>query len=155
MVSLATTKVKTRNDCDEKQKIFLTALESPECATQPRSQRWRWCADQAGYPASTPISDIIAPISGLIKEVSENILTRASVEAAWTISEAAGDGLIDAQTKDRIAASRDILDRVVPKKAEDTGKGSGPIAVLVLPAKQETIKLVNMTHEDLSTIKEG
>lgn len=151
----AALEIKSRNDCTDKQKLFLTALESPECAEQPRKERWRWCATQAGYPNNSSISDIIAPIKHLIKEVSENILTRASVEAAWTITDAAGDGFIDAQTKDRISAAKDILDRVVPKKADDSGRGNAPLAILVLPAKQETIKLVEQKNEDVSTIKEG
>lgn len=152
---MAALEIKTRNDCTAKQKLFLTALESPECAEQPRKERWRWCATQAGYANNVSISDVIAPIKHLIKEVSENILTRASVEAAWTITDAAGDGFIDAQTKDRLAASKDILDRVVPKKSDEGNRNSSPIAVLVLPAKQETMKLVELKYEDVPTIKEG
>lgn len=147
--------VKTRAECDEQQKLFLTALESQDAALQPRDKRWRWCAQQAGYPDNKAISDIITPIKHLIKEVAENILIRASVEAAWTVSEAAGEGLIDAQTKDRISAAKDILDRVVPKKEADSGKSAPPMAVLILPAKQEAVKFVQATNEDISAIKEA
>lgn len=147
--------LKTRAECDDKQRLFLAALESHEVASQPRKERWRWCADQAGYSSQTPIADILGPIKGLIKEVAENILSRASVEAAWTLAEAAGDGLIDAQTKDRISASRDILDRSVPKKEADGGKQAPAIAVLVLPAKQEAVRLIETGEfENLPTIKE-
>lgn len=147
--------IKSRADCTDLQKKFLTALESPECARQPRDERWRWAATQAGYSSDTSISDIIAPMAHLVKEVAESILLRASVEAAWTLSDAAGHGAIDAQTKDRIAASRDILDRTVPKKGEDVAKSTAPVAVLVLPAKHEAVKLVQVSNEDISTIKEG
>ena len=152
---MAANVIKTRADANAKQKLFLTALESYECSKLPRADRWRWCAQQAGYPDNVPISDILAPIQHLIKEVSESILIRASVEAAWTLSDAAGDGLIDAQTKDRLNAAKDIMDRTVPKKTEDTGRNSQPVALLILPAKQEQIKLVEGTvAKDLLTINQ-
>lgn len=152
---MASSVIKSRADCTEKQKMFLTALESPECAeVTPRSNRWRWAATEAGYDPKVSISDIIAPISHLVKEVADNILQRAAVEAAWTVADAAGSGLIDAQTKDRISAAKDILDRTVPKKAEDNNKSVQPIAVLILPTKHE-VKLVESNNEDISPIKEG
>ena len=140
--------IKTRADCTDAQKKFLLALESPEAMEQPRSERWRWCAEQAGYKKDVAISTIIAPIQHLIKEVTEAILLRASVEAAWTLTDAASGGIIDAQTKDRIAASKDILDRSVPKKDTDNKNQVAPIALLVLPAKQETVKLVEARELD-------
>lgn len=98
------------------------------------------------------MSDILSPIQHLVKEVSETILTRASVEAAWTLSDAAGEGLIDAMTKDRLHAAKDILDRTVPKKSEDITKTVQPVAVLILPAKQEQIRLIEGDAQKLSAI---
>jgi hypothetical protein len=147
--------VKTRADCNDKQLLFLAALESHDATLIPRKDRWRWCAEQAGYPNTVPLADIMGPINPLIKEVAENILLRASVEAAWTLAEAAGDGLIDAQTKDRISAAKDVLDRSVPKKEADNRNQTPAVALLVLPAKQESIKLVEAKFEDVPTIQEG
>lgn len=148
-------KIKTRADCTELQAKFLAALESPEAMKQPRTERWRWCAKQAGYAEDVSIASIVAPIQHLIKEVAETILMRGAVEAAWTLAEAAGDGIIDAQTKDRINASKDILERTVPKKEPDSRKQAAPVAVLVLPTMQQH-KLVE-TEEVLSvsTSQEG
>lgn len=146
--------LKSRNDCDEKQLKFLIALESPEAAEVfPRKARWRWAATQAGYDDSVSIASITAPLQNLIKEVAEAILQRAAVEAAWTLADAVGDGVIDAQTKDRISAAKDTLDRVVPKKGESSDKRAAPIAVLVLPAKQQ-LNLIESVNE-LPPVQEG
>lgn len=133
---------------------FLAALESPEAMKEARHERWRWCAKQAGYGDDVSIASIIAPIQHLIKEVTETILTRGAIEAAWTLAEAAGDGIIDAQTKDRIAASKDILDRTVPKKEAENKRQATPVAVLVLPTKQQ-VQLVEATEEVTDDVSSG
>lgn len=155
---MANVAIKSRADCTELQQKFLMALESPDAQEIPRKERWRWCADQAGYPPNTPIANIVQPIQGLIKEVVDTILMRSSVEAAWTLSAAAGDGLIDPQTKDRLAAARDILDRTVPKKEAERDRTPPMAVVLTLPAKQ-ALRLVEDTTEvdetDIPATQEG
>lgn len=157
---MANTPIKTLADCTENQRKFLAALGSQEALTIPsRQARWEWCVEQAGYPKGTKPATVIAGIpEHLIKDVINGILVISSIEAVWTLADAASSGIIDAQTKDRLAASRDILDRTTPKKGEEQSKQQQPIAVLILPAKSEPIRLVEarvIEHEDLPTSQEG
>jgi len=148
------TEIKTIDDCTEMQRKFIAALTSQEISEQPKKSRWRWAARQAGYSESLPISQILKPIQHLLKDVAQLILDRASIEASWQLADAAGDGAIDAQTKDRISASKDILDRVVPKKDANVGKESKmPVAVVILPTKTETIKIEEGVYREIESVE--
>lgn len=139
---------KKLSECTDQQKKFLAALTSPEILDIPPKSRWRWAAQQAGYSDNITIATIIRPIQHLIADQAELVLARSSMEASWQLANAAGGGDIDAQTKDRISAAKDILDRVIPKKDPSAGKVNIPMAVLVLPAKQ---KIAEIEYEDISS----
>ena len=129
------TKIKALSDCTDSQKNFIAALTSHEILSVPRAKRWRWAALQAGYSENTAISLIIGPIKHLLEEVAKLNLSRAAIEATWQLSDAVGDGEIDAATKDRLSAAKDILDRTVPKRVEKTAADAAPAAVVILPVK--------------------
>lgn len=142
--------IKTLNDCTDLQKKFIAAITSEEIHEVDKKKRWRWAAQQAGYADNVPISNILKPIRHLLKDVAQLILDRASIEASWQLAGAAGSGDIDAQTKDRLSASKDILDRVVPKKDPNAGtKESRPVAVIVLPTKGEDYKVIEGKAEEI------
>jgi hypothetical protein len=149
--------IKTIQDCTDKQKLFLQYLASVEVMDQPVKLRWRWAMTQAGYSEDTAVSSVVQPLQHLMKEVAEQILARGVVEATWQLMGAVGDGTIDAQTKDRLAASRDILDRVVPKRQEAAPKELQVTTILVLPVKQETLQLTseNVKNAEISTVETG
>jgi len=155
------TAIKTIDDCTDMQKKFIYAITSDEIREiKDLRKRWRWAADQAGYEKNTPISTILRPIQHLLKDVAQLILDRASIEASWQLAGAAGGGEIDAQIKDRLAASRDILDRSVPKKDSDAGKkNTQPVAVIVLPTKGEDVKVIEgqakEVYEEISSQAAG
>ena len=156
---MANTAIKKLDDCTDLQKKFIAALVSEEAMEIPRKGRMRWCATQAGYPENASLASIVAPLKDIVKEcVTEAILVRASINAAWTLAEMSGDALIDSQSRDRMAASNSVLDRVIPKKEAEGSKMQQPIAILVLPAKNLPIQLQEakvIEHEDVSPIKEG
>lgn len=112
---------------------------------------------QAGYSEDTAVSSVVQPLQHLMREVAEQILARSVVEASWQLAGAVGDGAIDAQTRDRLAASRDIMDRVIPKKQEAAPREERVTTILVLPVKQETLQLIteNVKHEEISTAETG
>lgn len=142
--------IKTLSDCTEPQKKFIGALCSFEITEIPRKERYRWAARQAGYEDTTAISQILGPIQHLVISATQRILAEASVEAAWTMRESL-EGTVDANTKVRLQAAADILDRAVGKKNNESDQSSKnpPMAILVLPAKQ-IAKVIEHQVEDIS-----
>lgn len=147
--------IKTLSDCTESQRNFIGALCSFEITEVPRKDRYRWAATQAGYSPTTPISQILGPIQHLVIEATQRLLAEASIEAAWTMRESL-QGVLDANSKVRLQAASDILDRAVGKKSEQSDRDARnpPMAVLVLPAKQ--IKILEQAEvEDISPQEAG
>ena len=138
-----TSKELTYNDCTANQKAFIEWLTSPEIADVPKKERYRWAADKAGYGKNTPIAQITKPLRHLIVEAAEGVLLEASVEAAWTVRDALSGEIEAFATKIRLDAAKDILDRVVPKKEAKVAQ-QAPLVTIVLPAKQESVKLVEV-----------
>jgi hypothetical protein len=143
--------IKTLSDCTDQQKKFIQALCSHEIVEVPRRNRFRWAADIAGYSKETAISSVLGPIQHLIVQATEKVLMEASLEAAWTVREAL-DGDVDANTKTRIMAAQDILDRSVGKRQQDGSRGANnpPLAVLILPAKQAS-QVLDAVDENVPT----
>lgn len=115
----------------------------------------RWAATVAGYSENTTISEIMAPLRHLIKDVVEQGFIEASIHAMWQVMDPVTGGTVDAHTKTRIDAAREILDRSVPKKTETKGV-SGATTVVVIPAKTPTAEVVNKLiehdpNEEIST----
>lgn len=145
-------KKKTLAECTEQEKKFLAALGSIEILEVSKKERYKWAAEQAGFETTESLSSIMAPIQHLIKDVVEMILVRSSLDAALQLADTAADGQIDVHTEARLKASRDILDRVVPKKGDAPTKSDTPVAILVLPAKQEIASAQIIDSKDYKVI---
>ncbi len=129
----------------EKQEKFLDALRSEEVIYVPPGERFRWCATRAGYSETTPLSQIMSPLSKDITDVAEKILADASINAALTLRDAVSGGVVDLYTKTRLDAAKDILDRSVPKK-EAKSQILIPTIQIMLPAKE--VKMLEHVKDD-------
>jgi hypothetical protein len=124
----------------------MDALTGPEITEQPKKDRYRWAATQAGYAHTTSIASIIKPLRHLIVQAAESVLAEATVEAAWTLRDALTGEIEAFSTKIRLDAARDILDRVIPKK-EAKAVSQAPLVQIILPAKQESVRVIEVKDE--------
>lgn len=135
-------------DCTDKQRGFIQALKSPDIVNVASKDRFRWAADAGGYSPTTSLTEILSPLRHLIKDIAEQMLSEASIYAAWQVMDPVSGGDVDSSTKLRLDAAREILDRSVPKKAE-AKKTNEPITIVLMPAKQEVTEAVQyIEHEE-------
>ena len=135
-------------ECTDKQRAFIQALKSPEIVNIASKDRFRWAADKAEYSNTTSISEIMAPLRHLVKDIAEQMLSDASIYAAWQVTDTLTGGEVDSSTKVRLEAAKEILDRSVPKRAE-AKRTNEPITIVIMPAKQEIIEVSQyIEHEN-------
>ena len=140
--------IKSIADCTDLQKKCIHALTSVEARAIPMRDRWRWAMDQAGYSKDTAIVSVQLSLQPVMGEIADLILMRAGVDAAMQLADVVGGGDIDAHTKDRNSAANAVLDRVVPKKEASSNKDNRPLAVIILPAKNQQVQLVEAKDVD-------
>lgn len=144
--------IKTIADCTELQKKLIAALTSDEARSiRKTNDRWRWAMQQAGYSENTALVAVQQSLQPVMGEIADLILARASVDAAMHLADVVGGGEVDAHTKDRSSAANTVLDRVVPKKETKSGSSQAPVAVIILPAKNQTVQLVEAKESDDDT----
>jgi len=146
---MANVAIKSIAECTDLQKKFISALTSQEALSIPRgNSRYRWAMDQAGYAETTAIASVLAPLQPVMGEIADLILSRAAVDAAMQLADTITGDNLDAQTKDRNSAANAVLDRVVPKKETEQKSKSQPMAVIVLPAKNQSVQFVEVRESD-------
>ena len=141
--------IKKISDCTELQKKCISALASDEARKiKGTNARWRWSMTQAGYSEETAVVSVQIALQPVMGEIAELIMARASVDAAMHLADVVGGGDIDAHTKDRSSAANSLLDRIVPKKEANVARDKQPMAVIILPAKNQAVQLVEMKDTD-------
>ena len=81
-------------DCTDKQRAFVQALKAHSIVGIPAKDRFRWAATSAGYSENTSVSEILGPLRHLIKDIAEQMLSEASIYAAWQVTDAITGGEI-------------------------------------------------------------
>lgn len=88
----------------------------------------------AGYSPTYPTSQIIKTLKDEIVEATKDYLARSGPKAAIAITGIV-DNPIQLGSKERLAAAKDVLDRIGVSKTEKIDLGTN--GIFVLPAKKE------------------
>lgn len=88
----------------------------------------------AGYSPTYPTSQIIKTLKDEIVEATKDFLARSGPKAAIAITGIV-DNPIQLGSKERLAAAKDVLDRIGVSKTEKIDLGAN--GIFVLPAKKE------------------
>ena len=120
----------TQKDLTEQQKVFLDALMG-EAAGNVRA-----AMDVAGYSRNTKTIDIVRRLKDEILETTQPYLASNGPRAALAMT-----GVLEDPTalgnRDRINASREILDRVGVIKTEKVAVQAESGGLFILPAKKK------------------
>ena len=120
----------TQKDLTEQQKVFLDALMG-EAAGNVRA-----AMDVAGYSRNTKTIDIVRRLKDEILETTQTYLASNVPRAALAMT-----GVLEDPTalgnRDRISASREILDRVGVIKTEKVAVQAESGGLFILPAKKK------------------
>jgi len=97
---------------------------------------FRTAMDIAGYSKTHPISSMVASLKEEITERAEHLLAYSSIKAATAMSDVL-DNPTAIGTKERMAAAREILDRVgVVKRDKVDVNVQTPNGLFILPPKK-------------------
>ena len=88
----------------------------------------------AGYSETYPTSQVIKTLKDEIVEATKEFLARSGPKAAFAVTGIV-DNPVQLGAKERLAAAKDVLDRIGVAKTEKIDLGAN--GIFVLPAKKE------------------
>ena len=115
----------------ELQTAFLEALFSPECEGDVTKAK-----KVAGYSDGTATKDVVDSLADEIADLTRKYMARSAAKAAFTMGKVLDDDDLMLGVKDKITASKDILDRAGFVKT-DKVEVVGVNPMFILPAKKE------------------
>ena len=115
----------------DQQKVFKEAMLGPAAGDPVVAGELAGYAPGYCYSAARLIKDELI-------DAAKDILVLYGIKAAFTLANALDSDSIDAQTKIKLKAAQEVLDRIGIHKAEATGIDlTGANTIILFPAKEE------------------